>query len=127
MPEPMKKPHTNEVQISLDRGERKLFLIPKEKAAGLAQLLSEYEITYLENQSVPAEEVFRNLDEKYGKSGAALRGFRARDGLTQIQLAKKLKVPQTDISQIENGKRPVGKKMAKRLAKIFKTDYRVFL
>lgn len=127
MSEPMKKHHTNEVQISFDRKKRKLFLIPKEKAKSLAELLSEYEIENLEDELIPAEEVFRDLDEKYGKSGAVLRGFRARDCLTQTQLAKKLKIPQTDISQMENGKRPVGKKMAMRLAKIFKTNYRVFL
>ena len=31
------------------------------------------------------------------------------------------------ISEMEDGKRPVGKEMAKRLARALRTDYRVFL
>ncbi|MFM8314892.1 MAG: helix-turn-helix transcriptional regulator, partial [Deltaproteobacteria bacterium] len=48
-------------------------------------------------------------------------------GLTQAQLADKLNIPQSNISQIETGKRSVGKNLAKRLSRIFNLDYRVFL
>ena len=71
-------------------------------------------------------EVFADLDAKYGKAGAVLRGLRSRDGMTQQQLAKELRVTQGDISAMENGRRPIGKSMAARLAKVFKSDYRVF-
>ena len=47
--------------------------------------------------------------------------------MTQVELAKKIKTDQRNISAMENGKRPIGKEMAKRLAKVFKTDYQVFL
>lgn len=57
----------------------------------------------------------------------ALRGFRYRDGLTQTILGEMIDVKQTNISKMEKGKRPIGKTIAKRLAKIFKTDYRLFL
>ncbi len=76
---------------------------------------------------IPADEVFKDIDKKYGKVGAIIRGCRARDGLTQKQLARRLRIHQVHISQIENGKRVVGKKLAQKLAQVFNTDYRLFL
>ncbi len=35
-------------------------------------------------------------------------------------------VSQTHISEMEHGKRPIGKEMARRLAKVLKVNYRVF-
>ena len=59
--------------------------------------------------------------------GHALRGFRSREGLTQKQLAERIGTKPTHISEMENGKRPIGKGMAKRLAKALRTEYKVFL
>jgi plasmid maintenance system antidote protein VapI len=47
--------------------------------------------------------------------------------MTQVELAEKLDIPQQNISEMENGKRPIGKSMAKRLASIFRVNYRIFL
>jgi transcriptional regulator with XRE-family HTH domain len=74
-----------------------------------------------------AEEIFTPLNKKYTRPGAMLLGARTRDGLTQKKLAAKLGVSQPNVAAMESGKRPIGKGMAKRLAAIFKTDYRVFL
>jgi len=49
--------------------------------------------------------------------GHVLRGLRSREGLTQKQLGEKIGARPTHISEMENGKRPIGKGMAKRLAK----------
>jgi len=38
-----------------------------------------------------------------------------------------LGIPQGNISQMERGKRPIGKQIAKRLADLFHTDYHLFL
>jgi plasmid maintenance system antidote protein VapI len=38
-----------------------------------------------------------------------------------------LGIPQGNISQMEHGKRPIGKQIAKRIAEFFKTDYHLFL
>lgn len=57
----------------------------------------------------------------------ALRGLRQREGLTQVEMGKMLGIPQGNLSQMEHGKRPIGKQMAKRLANLFKTDYHLFL
>jgi plasmid maintenance system antidote protein VapI len=47
--------------------------------------------------------------------------------MTQQELADKLEISQHHVSEMENGKRPIGKIMALRLGKFFKTDYRKFL
>ncbi len=60
--------------------------------------------------------------------GLVLKGSRHKENMTQKELAeKKLNVSQHHISEMEHAKRPIGKEMARRLAKIFKTNYRIFL
>lgn len=56
-----------------------------------------------------------------------LRGFRNREGLSQKSLGELLGIAQTNISQMERGKRSVGKALAKKFANFFKTDYHLFL
>jgi len=59
--------------------------------------------------------------------GHALRGFRTREGLTQKRLGEMIGAKPSHISEMENGKRPIGKEMAKRLARALRTEYKVFL
>lgn len=60
--------------------------------------------------------------------GKALRIYRENAGLTQAALGERIGgVPRQHISNMENGKRPIGKENAKRLAAALHTDYRVFL
>lgn len=59
--------------------------------------------------------------------GEALRGARAKEGLTQKALAARLGITQANLSQMEHGTRPIGKSMARRLAEALAVDYRVFL
>jgi plasmid maintenance system antidote protein VapI len=40
---------------------------------------------------------------------------------------KQIGIPQRHLSEMEKGKRPIGKEMAKRLANALKTHYKVFL
>lgn len=65
--------------------------------------------------------------EKYKKAGLVLRGMRYREGLSQKKLAEESGVTQNEISNIENGKRTVGKKIAKQLAQVLNFDYRLLL
>lgn len=76
---------------------------------------------------IPAAEVLKELYGTVGKSGTVLRGLRTREGLTQEQFAQKVNCPQSWISGWETGKRALGKKMALKIAKAFKVDYRVLL
>ncbi|HQH72599.1 MAG TPA: helix-turn-helix transcriptional regulator [bacterium] len=56
-----------------------------------------------------------------------LRGARGREEMTQEQLALATGIPRRHISEMENGKRPIGKENAKKLAQALNTDYRIFL
>lgn len=76
---------------------------------------------------IPWRETSKERIEKYTEPAIMLRGSRHKQGLTQNQLAELLDISQHHISEMENGKRSIGKEMAKRLAKVFKTDYRMFL
>ncbi|OQX06995.1 MAG: hypothetical protein BWK76_25480 [Desulfobulbaceae bacterium A2] len=76
-------------------------------------------------ESVSLLEAFPELATNPG--GVALRGSRAKEGMTQQQLAEATGIPRRHLSEMEHGKRSVGKAMAKRFAEVFHCDYRLFL
>lgn len=94
----------------------------------LADILARFEGTLSvggeeeDDRLYSVEEVFPDLH-----AGDILRGFRDREELTQAELAAKVGAKASNISEMERGKRPIGKDMAKRLAKALKTSYKVFL
>lgn len=53
--------------------------------------------------------------------------MRYREGMSQKELAARSGVHQNEISKIENGKRTVGEKVAKRLAKVLRFNYELLL
>jgi len=59
--------------------------------------------------------------------GEALRAYRYRENLTQKQLAVMVGISVPNLSHMEHGRRPIGKEMAKRLAKTLNTDWRLLL
>ncbi len=63
----------------------------------------------------------------WNRGGVCLRGGRGKEGLTQKQLAELTGIAQHHISEMENGKRPIGKETARKLASALNIDYRVFL
>jgi len=83
----------------------------------------EYHIPKNDNDDlVTWEEAFPELG-----TGSVLQGARDREGLTQAELAEKIGAKPHHISEMENGKRAIGKSMAKRLAEVLNTGYKVFL
>ena len=78
------------------------------------------------SDSVPWRDAYPEYSEAQ-LVGKALAGARDREGLTQIQLSELTGIPQRHISEMENGKRPIGKEMAKRLGKALNIGYKVFL
>lgn len=74
------------------------------------------------DELIPAEEVFPN-----SHPGSRLRGLRAREGITQKQMAEALNIRQHHISEMEKGTRPISLEMAKRISKTFDISYKVFL
>ena len=57
----------------------------------------------------------------------ALSGARYKEGITQRQLSEKTGIPQRHISEMENGKRVIGRKIARLLSDALNIDYQVFL
>ena len=78
------------------------------------------------SDSVPWREAYPECSEAQ-LIGKTLSGARYREGLTQMQLSEITGIPQRHISEMENGKRPIGKEMAKRLGKALNIGYKVFL
>jgi DNA-binding XRE family transcriptional regulator len=80
-----------------------------------------------EEGSISASEFFDKYFPGETKPGVVLRGARGRENMTQLQLAEATGIPQRHISEMENGKRGIGKDNALKLAKALNTDYRLFL
>jgi hypothetical protein len=78
------------------------------------------------SDSVPWRDAYPEYSEVQ-LIGKALAGARYREGLTQTELSELTGIPQRHISEMETGKRPIGKEMAKRLGKVLNISYKVFL
>lgn len=79
--------------------------------------------------SIPDDEDLLTWEEAFPEIGPGdvLKGARDREGLTQTALAEKIGVKPHHISEMENGKRSIGKSMAGRLAGALNTGYKIFL
>lgn len=80
-----------------------------------------------QRKNIPWREAAKRDLKKHSEGGQMLRGSRFKAEVSQRELAEALGISQHHISEMENGKRPIGKEMAKRFAGFFKTDYRLFL
>jgi DNA-binding XRE family transcriptional regulator len=56
-----------------------------------------------------------------------LRGFRLGHELDQTELAEKLGIKQSRLSEMETGKRPISRKMAAKLGKVFDMPPKTFI
>ncbi|ABK98738.1 helix-turn-helix domain-containing protein [Pelobacter propionicus] len=77
--------------------------------------------------SITLDEFFVKTFPGETKPAVVLRGSRGRENLTQKQLAEATGIPQRHISEMEHGKREIGKERAKKLAAALHCDYRLFL
>jgi DNA-binding XRE family transcriptional regulator len=75
--------------------------------------------------SIPADEISPEL--RTNPHGTYLKGIRYREGLTQEQLAEITGISRRHISEMESGKRVIGKNNAHKLADSLNADYRMFL
>ena len=86
---------------------------------------------YQEQEHIPASIIHAETKlrhgDGYGTPGYRLRLFRHRTNLTQAELAKKVKMHQHHLSEMEHNKRPIGKASAQKLAAILKCDYHQLL
>jgi DNA-binding XRE family transcriptional regulator len=100
---------------------------PKNKLNQVLKLVEKCEFSPLSDDSLDWRFVFEREIKKYTQPGAALRGARIREGMSQVALAKKIRSTQGAVSAMEAGVRPIGKEIAKRLSKALNTDYRTLL
>lgn len=71
------------------------------------------------------EALLKKLGLKGGITPAnSLKAYRLRENLTQEELARQSRIPQSNISAMEKGTRPIGLKSAKKLATILRCDYK---
>jgi hypothetical protein len=80
-----------------------------------------------EGDSITLDEFFSRHFTGETRAGVCLQSARTTKELTEKELAELTGIPQRHISEMENGKRAIGKERAKVLAKVLHTDYRVFL
>ncbi len=118
-----KRRHTENIREVKFRG-------PSDKIRKLTDLAKELGLIHTSGGEtedfIPWREAFPEItDEKL--PGACLRGARYKEGITQRQLSEMTGIAQGHISEMENAKRPIGKKNAKLFAKALSTGYKVFL
>lgn len=119
---------TMRVNISVGSKAPKRYRIPAEVFAKLRRELRNYELKAQENDAlIDWRSVMQREIPNFSDPGTIIKASRHKVGLTQVELASKLRITQGNLSAMERGHRPVGKIIARRLAKIFEVDYRVFL
>ncbi|MCE5316943.1 MAG: helix-turn-helix transcriptional regulator [Parachlamydia sp.] len=111
-----------EVIVISPQAEKVIYNVNLSHMREVEKLLKKYEA---EDEPVEWEILAKERIEKYKKAGLVLRGMRYRENISQKELAMRSKVSQNEISKIENGKRTVGVKVAKRLANALRIDYRI--
>jgi transcriptional regulator with XRE-family HTH domain len=77
------------------------------------------------SDAVPWREAFPEFISN--SPGTALAGARYKEGLTQRQLSDLTGIPQRHISEMETGKRAIGRKCARLLSAALKIDYRILM
>jgi DNA-binding XRE family transcriptional regulator len=119
MPEPMKEPHIDAEAVELK------FVGPSAKKEEAIQALQSLGFVNL-GEALPWRLAFPEFDEK-SLPGVVLAGARGKEGITQRELAGRVGIPQRHLSEMERSKRPIGKEVAKKLAKALDIDYRALL
>jgi len=118
------------MHLSSDKSEKKIplhFLVPAKSIDSIKKIV--IILGGVEEDDVDDGDDFVSWTEAFPETqpGEILKGYRLRDGLTQKKLAEKIKGKQGHISQMEKELRAIGVTTAKKLAKAFKTNYKVFL
>lgn len=118
---------TRLIKIEITEGKKhRLYLVAQETAHAVATLLegcNEGDEAGL----VDARRLYPELNDPVKRAAIAFHGARLRLGLTQKQMAEKIGLSQSDVSKIEKTEREISRKLAVRIGKALKMDYRRFL
>lgn len=102
------------------------FTVPSaHKAEAVRQLHNLGYTVQVEQEYYNFREIFTGTDSELGAS--CLRGARYRENMTQVQLAEKTGISRRHISEMENGKRTIGRQNAKKLATALNIDPRILI
>lgn len=115
---PMKKRRTNTLVKVTWNGEN--YAVP-------VNVMKKFKVMQSNKKSLTINEVFGDLISESGEPAVLLKGLRHKENLTQVEFAEIIGVSQTNLSAMENGRRTIGKELAKRIASKFGVDYRFFL
>lgn len=121
--------HINEVKVTVGSGRsaRSFSLTSRQAREVEAFISSRLKLPAEKEKTIAAEKVLPELTDDALRPATMLRGARYKADMTQKELADILGIRQHHLSEMENAKRPIGKQMAKRLADVFKSDYRLFI
>jgi len=133
MPVHMKKPPIKTKRSSLKHSidtkkisDNMLFQIscPSSNSTQIRLYLEKHGCVFFEEtqELLDAKELFAERT-----SANMLIGARGKENITQIRLSELTGIPRRHISDMENGRRPIGKQNAKKLGKALNVNYRVFL
>lgn len=125
MSEPMKKHHTDE-QVSLTIAGPNAMLGAALEAMRKLGFDAVDGINDQSSDSIPWRES-RHYSDPAKLPGQILAGARYREDLTQEELSERTGIPRRHISEMENGRRPIGKANARKLAEVLNIDPRRFL
>jgi len=101
------------------------FLGPSKKRGEVVDVLKSMGFVDI-SESIPWRECFPEITDEQ-LPGICLKGARGKEDMTQKRLSELTGIPQRHISEMENGKRPIGKETAKKLGKALNIGYKVFL
>lgn len=131
--------HTNspgfiQITIVIPGDQKGHYQIPNTKTAKekIHNFLRDYSSSREEHlvpwdEAIPWEEIAAKRVTMYTEQGLVLRGARLREGLSQKDLAKMSGISQDNLSRMENGKRVIGERTAKKLASLLKIDYKLLV
>ncbi len=105
----------------------KISYIATKNIEKLEAFLEKYAELEEDDKPIAWKELAKERIAKYKKAGLVLRGMRYRENVSQKELAKRSGVNQNEISKIENGKRTLGEKVAKKLAEALNFNYELLL
>jgi DNA-binding XRE family transcriptional regulator len=110
----MKNKITKDNIVILVRG-KEIYLKSSIKIA-FANIINEL----IDPESASAEEIFgEEINNPRLRVAKYLKGIRKREGLTQIEVCKKLKIQQANLSKMESGERPVPKNLFEKISKLY--------
>ncbi len=116
-------------EIALSIGGSHYLVSPK-IVAEVEALLREARVKAVADESqawVSAEALFPEMFDPVMGPAHYLKGMRARAGMTQAALAAALGMRQSHLSEMERGKRPIGKMAAKKFASVLQANWKSFL